>query len=182
MSPYLSSLNATNCALPDSVVCSDYYLSARICTNSDDVGFGQFGLWVQFTAAVFMATLYHLVGHVVQVGAEKQMVRIDACADIASMKNAHPVISSALWNRSIRQLPSDSLSRLQFPVESKMTVSAAAERSCPQPAFAGLVNLRPESLFLYALRSHMTSLGSVVRDAAWLQDHAASRYFTPVVA
>lgn len=90
---------------------------------------------------------------VVSNGAEKQMVRPNARADIASVQ--HP---QAIGDRAVRQLPRDAVGVLQDRfaadlIDSELAVTDAGPRSRPQPAFgfdmrnlvAGcLVDLRPE--------------------------------------
>lgn len=74
------------------------------------------------------------VMNVIHLGAEKQMVGIHAVANIAMVKDKHP-----LWDRPMNQFPHHTMDSGITPSNTDSSVSSGIPASSPQPTFAALV-------------------------------------------
>ena len=81
------------------------------------------------------------VGHVVFVGAEEQMIRADAVADIAVMENHDPIRNGAeveAVGKTVNQ---------PFGRSAKGSIAISELGPLPQPTGVSLLDFRPEALF-----------------------------------
>ena len=85
----------------------------------------------------------HYVPIVLKHGAKVEMVRADAVADVAGVKD--PFV---FGDRSEVEFPRSSMNREWSQIPSarrNLTVAIGIAGTCPQPASIGLLNLAPES-------------------------------------
>ena len=79
---------------------------------------------------------------VVGLRSKKQMNRIDACCDIACVKDIH-----AIRNRSEREMPRETMSQPFSVIETHFSVAATILRRCPKPARICFHHARPKGRF-----------------------------------
>lgn len=95
----------------------------------------------RITAAA--TALYRAVSVVVELSAEKQVLRSHASGVIAAMANAQagrPLIE--------RHQPGDAMRKVFVLVEVESTVPAFVQPPAPLPAFTGAIDLRPKAGFV----------------------------------
>lgn len=117
-------------------------------TNFENLLCGQhcgrvsFALLARLIGAFCLAALCHHVSNVVQVCAEKQVVRVAAKSIVAAVQYVEIVRDWAIGN-----FPGDSVSRMRVAVNGERAVAVAANAGCPIPAVvrAKLDNSFPES-------------------------------------
>jgi hypothetical protein len=107
------------------------------------------------------------VAHVVPASSGEEMRRIAAGSHVAVMTDVKP-----LWDCPVRKFVRKPMRQDVLPVYQKMAVSAAS-RALPNPAFARLVDLRVEALFVSQRHAGAGADGGDVRAVAGLH-HAAS--------
>lgn len=101
---------------------------------------------VAFSIAFPTATLAITVCVILNLRAQKQMLRIDARRIIAVMQNVR-----AIWDRAVMQLPRDpvraqriNFSALRAAGKNSITVLITASRPNPTPCWRAPVNLLPK--------------------------------------
>lgn len=101
-----------------------------------------FGMW-PFASRPFCTTPLSVpVLSIVGMGAEKQMIGIDARRVIALMASDQP-----WWNRAIGQFIRHTMRRGLFVVEPVHPVSGGATSARPEPTALRLADVRPETFF-----------------------------------
>lgn len=101
-------------------------------------------------------TLLRPISHVVIVGTDKQVCRIDATPVIAGMADEH-----AIWNRAVGKFKDQAMSAMQFAERFVLPVSV--DRDCPSPVptrtrTARLVHQLPRIVLALALRLPVAGL------------------------
>ena len=174
MRPSFAEFDEADSPLRHAVIKGDGSLAPRVRSNGDYLGLGQFSGCVRGPLQLNTTSLGVTIGNIVGHGPDKEMIRIATERHVATMADAQ-----AGRDVPVGQFPRVTVGTSWNPVDVKRAISGS-ELSCgPQPAVARLVNLRPES-FLYTLRSHMTSIGRVVRGACERDTRSRLAYFTAI--
>ncbi len=144
MCPCLAKFDHADKRLRNTVGTGDIHLRAPIRSNFYDLISRKFGcrsifsalvVWLQggagaqdsaVTLSARLASFGHFVGHVVGIGAEKKMIRVDARPDITAMKNLQ-----AGRNRPILHFPRPDVSISLDCLEAKSPVTVT-KGSLPQ--------------------------------------------------
>ena len=103
--------------------------------------------WANVRRCVFsfrLASLGDLIRHIVLLGADKQMARIDACLHVALVQNKESVGD---WAVSVN--PHQAMRRNPSVVPFRLPISARRDLASPNPASVGIIglcDLRPEPI------------------------------------
>ncbi len=186
MFPNPSSENIGNGHLMNTIVSSNLVLRPCIDPDRPNLLFGEFGVSVglSFLVGLCVSFLSHHVAHVVAMCSKKEVGRVHTGGIIAAVKNAHGSMMATFGNFTIGKLPCYAMRFHRGPSQIETSISTSALGSGPNPAAidsGGLVNFIPEA-FGYTLSSHVTSLGSVVRDALGISVPARLAILPPLVS
>jgi hypothetical protein len=117
--------DARNMVRIDAELCSD---SPSITTSGVHQPHGANLIDSQTTGSTVPASLYRHVVHVFVVRSNKQMLRVAAMPNVASMADEHPI-----GNRPDQQLIRKSVGRSNRTSEAASTITSNADTPCPQP-------------------------------------------------
>src|SRR6478736_9698019 len=136
--------------------------------DSQDLRVSQFGLGRCFALSPTdnFPALGHHVGHVVDVGAEEMMPRVDAATYVALVKDPQPI-----WDWPVLLFPCHAMRAVPLPVD--LHASMPAFTDCPEPQAAPAVRFR-HAVALKALRDcHDCSLRLMPRTCSSTSTAAA---------
>ncbi len=95
---------------------------------------------IVFSMTFCLPSFHVSISDVVSVGAQPEMIRSDAIANIATVADSKP-----FWDRSSMQFPRKAMNQHPFSVYHHSSIAICFVTS-PQPASAGLSDLIPEVL------------------------------------
>lgn len=144
MSPCSPLNNLVDVALADAVFAGKVHRLLAVPVPSSDITDSVVGQLCKIDSCpACRSTLPHHIRRVIQRRAEEQMIRIAAWRIVTGVKNLQTI-----RNRAIRQLPSNTVSRLMLPVEIDHTISVVVTGSWPSPASVWILrHTAPKSVF-----------------------------------
>jgi hypothetical protein len=97
--------------------------------------FREFGMTISTSFCTLITTFFNSILDIIILGTKKKMRRITTSSIVTSMENGNPI-----WNFSSPNYPSNSMSTMQFTLNSKNSISACVFTGHPIPAIRSFID------------------------------------------
>jgi len=146
MSPKFTSINGSNSFPYDSILFSDNAVESPLTQLNFDCLNLMYGKFLRYIITV--STFFDHIHHIISMCTQKKMRRITTTFIVACMQHIKIV-----WDRSMCQKPSKSVSINEMLFISEMSISLMTLSCCPIPTFvrAKLFHLVPETAGIRAI-------------------------------